>query len=112
LSSPAQSQNACRPRKRRELVARASAELLALKHAVAQGSLHGDGASAAEVSLRLEDGSSYPHKGKLELTDVTVDQNTGAVTLGGNTLTVGNATNNLNSSFAGAVSGSGGSVTS
>jgi membrane fusion protein (multidrug efflux system) len=39
------------------------------------------GSGAAEVSLTLDDGSSYPLTGKLEFTDVTVDQTTGAVTL-------------------------------
>lgn len=62
-------------------VQQSSAELLALRRAVAAGKLLDGKAAAAEVSLRLEDGTTYGQKGKLELTDVTVDQNTGAVTL-------------------------------
>ena len=34
-----------------------------------------------DVSLKLSDGSDYPQKGKLQFTDVTVDQTTGAVRL-------------------------------
>ena len=55
-----------------------SAELIALKRAVQAGQI---GAAGAEVSLKLDDGSDYPLKGKLQFTDVTVDQNTGAVRL-------------------------------
>ena len=33
------------------------------------------------VKLLLEDGTPYEHEGKLQFTDVTVDQSTGAVTL-------------------------------
>ena len=62
-------------------VQQSSAELLTLRRAVAAGSLRGGASASTEVSLRLEDGSTYAPKGKLELTDVTVDQNTGAVTL-------------------------------
>lgn len=62
-------------------VQQSSAELLALRRAVAAGKLLDGKAAAAEVSLRLEDGTTYGQKGKLELTDVTVDQSTGAVTL-------------------------------
>ena len=51
------------------------------RRAVAAGKLLDGKAAAAEVSLRLEDGTTYGQKGKLELTDVTVDQSTGAVTL-------------------------------
>ncbi len=39
------------------------------------------GKNAAKVSLKLEDGSSYAQEGKLQFSDVTVDQNTGTVTL-------------------------------
>ncbi len=43
------------------------------------------------------------------LTNVTTTANTGSVTLGANTLTVG-STNNLTSSFSGAISGTGGAL--
>lgn len=58
-----------------------SAEGLALRRDLAAGSLKPDGADAAQVTLTLEDGSTYRHKGKLELSGVTVDQATGSVTL-------------------------------
>ena len=33
------------------------------------------------MRLTLEDGSTYPEEGKLQFTDVTVDPNSGAVTI-------------------------------
>jgi membrane fusion protein (multidrug efflux system) len=62
-------------------VTQSSAELLQLKRAITQGSIRSGGPGVANVSLKLEDGTAYAHTGQLELTDVTVDQNTGAVTL-------------------------------
>jgi membrane fusion protein (multidrug efflux system) len=62
-------------------VTQPSAALLHLKKAMAQGDLKKSGANAAKVKLRLEDGSFYPLEGSLEFSDVTVDQNTGAITL-------------------------------
>jgi len=56
-------------------------ELLQLRRRLADGGMTSAGSGAAEVSLTLDDGSSYPLTGKLEFTDVTVDQTTGAVTL-------------------------------
>ncbi|MGJ7556812.1 efflux RND transporter periplasmic adaptor subunit [Variovorax sp. RB3P1] len=58
-----------------------SAAMLRLKQAMARGDLEKSGANAARVRLLLEDGSTYPLEGKLEFSDVTVDQNTGAITL-------------------------------
>jgi membrane fusion protein (multidrug efflux system) len=58
-----------------------SAEGLALRRDLAAGSLKAGGADLAKISLKLEDGSTYPHPGKLELSGVTVDQATGSVTL-------------------------------
>jgi membrane fusion protein (multidrug efflux system) len=58
-----------------------SAAVLQLKQAMARGDLQKSGANAARVRLLLEDGSAYPIEGKLEFSDVTVDQNTGAITL-------------------------------
>jgi membrane fusion protein (multidrug efflux system) len=40
-----------------------------------------DAPLAARVKLTLEDGSTYPLEGKLQFTDVTVDPNSGAVTI-------------------------------
>lgn len=62
-------------------VTQSSSSILRLKHALAQGDLKSGGANAAVVKLLLEDGSTYPLAGKLEFSDVTVDQSTGAITL-------------------------------
>jgi len=62
-------------------VTQSSSAVLRLKHALAQGDLKSGGANAAVVNLLLEDGSTYPLAGKLEFSDVTVDQSTGAITL-------------------------------
>jgi RND family efflux transporter MFP subunit len=58
-----------------------SAELTALKRAVQTGGVTDGGPLTAEVTLKLDDGSTYPLKGKLQFTDVTVDPSTGAVRL-------------------------------
>jgi membrane fusion protein (multidrug efflux system) len=55
-----------------------SSELLALRRALQAGQI---GAGGADVTLKLDDGSDYGQKGKLQFTDVTVDQTTGAVRL-------------------------------
>ena len=62
-------------------VTQPSASLLRLKQALARGDLQQAGTNAAKVKLLLEDGSTYPLEGKLEFSDVTVDQSTGAITL-------------------------------
>ncbi|CAN7332595.1 efflux RND transporter periplasmic adaptor subunit [Variovorax sp. LjRoot178] len=62
-------------------VTQPSAAMLQLKQAMARGDLQKSGANAARVRLLLEDGSAYPPEGKLEFSDVTVDQTTGAITL-------------------------------
>ncbi|MFT3998417.1 MAG: efflux RND transporter periplasmic adaptor subunit [Asticcacaulis sp.] len=54
-------------------------ELMALKRAAAAGQI-GE-AATADVELILEDGSVYPLKGKLQFSDVSVDESTGTVTL-------------------------------
>ncbi|HEY4076160.1 MAG TPA: efflux RND transporter periplasmic adaptor subunit [Rhizomicrobium sp.] len=62
-------------------VDQSSAELVALKRAVEAGGVsQGDGVTTA-VTLKLDDGSTYPIAGKLQFTDVTVDPSTGAVRL-------------------------------
>jgi membrane fusion protein (multidrug efflux system) len=55
-----------------------SSELLALRRALQAGQI---GAGVADVTLKLDDGSDYAQHGKLQFTDVTVDQTTGAVRL-------------------------------
>ena len=62
-------------------VDQSSTELVALRRAVQAGNVNSGGTLTAEVSLKLDDGSIYPVKGKLQFTDVTVDPSTGAVKL-------------------------------
>ncbi len=57
-------------------------ELLALRRALAQGRLRGLGEDAgARVNVLLDDGSAWPHAGRLLFSDLTVDQGSGQVTL-------------------------------
>ncbi|WP_122586603.1 efflux RND transporter periplasmic adaptor subunit [Pseudomonas viridiflava] len=62
-------------------VTQPSAALLRLKKSLSNGEIQKSGATAAKVRLKLEDGSLYPLEGTLEFSDVTVDQDTGAITL-------------------------------
>ncbi|MEA9659725.1 efflux RND transporter periplasmic adaptor subunit [Xanthomonas campestris] len=62
-------------------VTQPSAAVLRLKKAMARGDLVRAGDGAAQVSLVLEDGSTYPLQGRLAFSDVTVDQNTGSISL-------------------------------
>jgi membrane fusion protein, multidrug efflux system len=54
---------------------------LQLRRDVASGKLKLNGPGQAQVSLFLEDGTQYPIPGRLQFTDVTVDPNTGSVTV-------------------------------
>lgn len=54
---------------------------LKLRREIQEGRLKTSGPDAAKVSLILEDGRTYSEKGKLQFTDVTVDQGTGSVTV-------------------------------
>jgi membrane fusion protein (multidrug efflux system) len=54
---------------------------LKLRRDMQEGRLKTTGPDAAKVSLILEDGRTYSEKGKLQFTDVTVDQSTGSVTV-------------------------------
>lgn len=56
-----------------------SNDFLQLKQAVEKGSLTKD--SASSVKIVMDNGDIYPQVGKLEFTDVTVDESTGSVTL-------------------------------
>lgn len=60
-------------------IVQSSAELLRLRAQLADGTLQR--AAGADVKLVLEDGSTYALAGKLQFTDVSVEQTTGAVTL-------------------------------
>jgi len=58
-----------------------SLEGLKLRQDVQSGRLKTSGPGAAKVSLILEDGKTYSEPGKLQFSDVTVDQATGSVTI-------------------------------
>jgi membrane fusion protein (multidrug efflux system) len=62
-------------------VTQSSLEGLKLRTAIQEGRLTTNGPNAAKVSLVLEDGRVYAQKGKLQFSDVTVDQTTGSVTV-------------------------------
>jgi membrane fusion protein (multidrug efflux system) len=59
-------------------VTQSSTTVLKLRRAIAQGKL---GGGTTKVKLVFEDGTPYPLEGQLQFSDVTVDSNTGAVTL-------------------------------
>jgi membrane fusion protein, multidrug efflux system len=54
---------------------------LKLRREVQEGRLKTSGPNAAKVTVVLEDGRPYNGQGKLQFTDVTVDQTTGSVTI-------------------------------
>ena len=62
-------------------VTQSSAELLRLERDIKNGLAQKDAPLRAKVRLTLEDGSAYPLEGKLQFSDVTVDPNSGAVTI-------------------------------
>jgi membrane fusion protein (multidrug efflux system) len=62
-------------------VTQPSAVLLRLKRELVAGQLVEAGGNQAEVHLFLEDGSAYKSTGKLQFSEVSVDQTTGSVTL-------------------------------
>ncbi|MGE8151385.1 efflux RND transporter periplasmic adaptor subunit EmhA [Pseudomonas vancouverensis] len=62
-------------------VTQSSVELLQLRRELESGRLQKSGDNAAKVKLTLEDGSQYKLDGKLEFSEVSVDQTTGSVTL-------------------------------
>ena len=56
-----------------------NAEVLRLKAAIAAGTLKAT--ASRNIELMLENGAVYPHKGRLLMSDLTVDPTTGAITL-------------------------------
>lgn len=58
-----------------------STEVTQLRQALQSGQLQGASKNEARVTLITDDGSTYPHAGKLLFSDITVDETTGAVTL-------------------------------
>jgi len=62
-------------------VTQSSVELLELRRELESGRLQKAGDNSAKVKLTLEDGSQYQQDGKLEFSEVSVDETTGSVTL-------------------------------
>ena len=62
-------------------VTQSSVELLKLRKDIAAGKLSGADENQAPVSLMMEDGSPYPERGRLQFSDVTVDEGTGSIRL-------------------------------
>ena len=62
-------------------VTQSTAELLKLRRDLKSGQLQKAGENAAKVQLILEDGSTFAREGRLEFSEVSVDESTGSVTL-------------------------------
>lgn len=62
-------------------IPRSAEAVLRLKRAFEQGRLQQAGPEQARVTLLLGDGREYPHQGKLQFSDVTVNRDTGSVIL-------------------------------
>src|ERR1700736_268369 len=58
-----------------------SVDGLKLRRDIQEGRLQTSGVNAAKVTLILEDGRTYSEPGKLQFSDVSVDQSTGSVTV-------------------------------
>lgn len=58
-----------------------SADMLRIRRDLAAGTLQREAKAAVPVTLVLEDGSEYASAGSLAFSEVTVDENTGSVTL-------------------------------
>ena len=62
-------------------VPQSTTALLRLKRSLKDGRLNRNGTDQNNVKLILEDGTSYPHDGKMQFSDITVDATTGSVIL-------------------------------
>jgi membrane fusion protein (multidrug efflux system) len=62
-------------------VSQSAATLLRLNRELAAGELENGGDGAAKVTLKLEDASTYPLPGKLQFTEVNVNEGTGTIML-------------------------------
>jgi membrane fusion protein (multidrug efflux system) len=62
-------------------IAQSSTEMLRLQRQLANGELVKDGNLQAEVTLTLEDGSLYPERGRLKVSEASVDPSTGSVVM-------------------------------
>jgi membrane fusion protein (multidrug efflux system) len=58
-----------------------SVQGLQLRRDIASGKVKVNGPDQAKVTVFLEDGTQYPVPGALQFSDITVDQNTGSVTV-------------------------------
>ena len=58
-----------------------STEVLRLKRSMENGTLQSVSPGQAKITLMLEDGTIYPHSGRLLFSDVAVDPTTGMITL-------------------------------
>src|SRR6185369_1656699 len=62
-------------------ITQSSTDMLRLQRQLASGELVKDDKNQAEVTLTLEDGSLYPERGRLKVSEASVDPSTGSVTL-------------------------------
>lgn len=62
-------------------VTQSTTELLRLKRDLASGVLQSNGEGEARITLKLDDGSTYAHEGRLKFSGVSVNEGTGTVTL-------------------------------
>ncbi len=62
-------------------ITQSSTEMLRLQRQLESGQLVQDAADGAEVTLSLEDGSTYAERGHLKVSEASVDPGTGSVTL-------------------------------
>jgi membrane fusion protein (multidrug efflux system) len=62
-------------------ITQSSTELLRLQRQLANGDLVANDKNEAEVGLTLEDGTQYSERGRLKVSEVSVDPSTGSVTL-------------------------------
>jgi membrane fusion protein (multidrug efflux system) len=62
-------------------ISQPSTELLRLKRELAAGTLQTVAKGEAVITLLLEDGSTYPHSGRLQFSGASVNEGTGSVTL-------------------------------
>lgn len=62
-------------------IAQSSTDILRLQRQLESGQLVQDDKEGAEVALSLEDGSAYAERGRLRVSEASVDPSTGSVTL-------------------------------
>jgi membrane fusion protein (multidrug efflux system) len=60
-----------------------SAEMLKLRRSFESGKMQGVSSKEVKITLLLEDGTTYAETGRLVFSDISVDENTGSVTLRG-----------------------------